>query len=152
MPKTIHKDSMIIVGEQGSGFETGAIWQKFTDLYDKYGMNEQISENEIYKVKILYGRKFDVHIGRLSTSMVQTPLYKILTIPPFEYVVFECKLSDYNNHMQMVNEWLENNPLYEQGLLNNNKFIIEYYGPRFNEDDFDESIIEIYLPIVKKQD
>ena len=67
-PKFIKKDELIVVGQRGSSYETGAIWQKFLDLYDKFGIFEQISKNELYKVRLINGKKFDVHFGMLTNS------------------------------------------------------------------------------------
>lgn len=152
-PKFIKKDELIVVGQRGSSYETGAIWQKFLDLYDKFGIFEQISKNELYKVRLINGKKFDVHFGMLTANKRQSPFYKMLNIPAFEYAVFEVALAKgYDEQIVEIEEWIKNDEKYEQGRIEGTRFLIEHYGVKYKEDDFDNSVIEIMMPIVEKED
>jgi len=151
-PKILKKSDLIVIGSKGKEFETGAVWQKFLDLYDKYGMYEQLSSNEIYKIKLFMDKKTEVYIGMLSNTKRQSPFYRNLIIPENEYAVFEIALIDgYKEKLNEIDEWIKTNKKYDQAKLNDNRFLIEHYGKKFDENDFENSKIDVWVPIVKKQ-
>lgn len=151
-PKIMKKPELIVVGSKGGEFETGVVWQKFLDLYDKYAMFEQISNNELFKVKIGTGRNTEVYIGMLSSTNRQSPFYRSIIIPEHEYAVFEIALVDgYKEKLTEIEEWIKNNKDYEQARIKDNRFLIEYYGEKYNENDFENSSIEVWVPLVKKE-
>ncbi len=150
-PKVISKDALIVVGKSGGGLETGETWQKFMDLYDKYGINEQISNNEIYKVKIYYKIIPDALVGMISSTTEQNPLYNVVSIPAYEYAIFDAPLASYTEQLKSVDNWIRNNEKYKQGTIDGCRFLIEYYGSRYDEEEIDSSVIEIWVPLAPKE-
>lgn len=150
-PKKVKKPELIIVGAKGGEFETGAVWQKFLDLYDKYALFEQISNNEILKAKLYMKEKTEVYIGMVAGTNKQNFFYRHIIIPEFEYFVFKIPAVDYVEKLKEIEEWMKNHKEYNQGKVNGNRFLIEQYGEEFDENDLENSKIEIWIPIVKKE-
>lgn len=150
-PIKVKKPELIIVGAKGGEFETGVVWQKFLDLYDKYALFEQISNNEILKVKLFMKDKTEVYVGMVAGTNRQNFFYRHIIIPEFEYYVFKIPADDYVEKLIEIDEFMKNNKEYQPGKVNGNKFLIEQYGEEFDENDFENSTIDIWVPIVKKE-
>jgi predicted transcriptional regulator YdeE len=68
------------------------------------------------------------------------------------YAVFDIyPIEGYESQNKFMDDWLEKNKdKYEQYKIDNRYFAVEYYGEKFKGNDDIESVVEIWIPIIKK--
>ncbi len=155
-PEIIEKSEMILGGiaassENVSELDIGGLWERFIEQSDKipYQVDKEIG----YELHIEEDRSPKMHfclIGVEVSQVASTPIetfYK--AIPQGTYVLYEHHFNEggYSQAFKAVYDWLENSD-YEPAYA----FDIQCYDARFKGPDDPDSIMEILVPVVLKED
>jgi predicted transcriptional regulator YdeE len=149
-PNLIKKGSLLIAGVTGDGNQTGEIWQKFMELNQKIGLKNKLSDNG-YEIRIYNDVCCECHVGLAVSDSDVDESFSIVKLPASEYASFDVYVSrGYDSENSAMNEWLETNEEgYSQKMYDGKPYCIEYYDERFQGNEAD-SIVEIWVPIEKK--
>ena len=150
-PKIIEKDKLFIAGLTGDGTKTYELWNV---LDIKYNTNPfPKSDENGYEIRFFTNetKGKDIHVGFLGESEY-TEGYDIIIIPPSEYAVFDVYVANgYESGNEEMDKWLEDNSmLVKCREINGSEFIIEYYNERFKDGDKPDSIVEFWIPFIRK--
>lgn len=152
-PRIIEKEARAIAGVSGSGDETGKAWQTFMKLNKLNPLNNKLGE-EGYEIRIHSGEgPGDIHIG-LSVKDADIPAeYKLFFLPASMYAVFEIYPSrGYESSNEKINNWLSDNAeTYKQKRMGDRYYTLEVYDDRYKNDKDPESVVDILIPVVKKE-
>ena len=149
-PNIIKRDSLLIAGVTGDGAKTGEIWNHFMEINEKIGLNNKLSDNG-YEVRIYTESECICHVGFAVSDNNINDAFSILQIPASEYASFDVYVAKgYESENAAMDEWLEaNKDRYVQKLYDGKPYVVEFYDERFHGDNAD-SIVEIWVPIEKK--
>ena len=94
----------------------------------------------------------DIHVGFLVKNYDEINNFSIIKIPGTEYAVFDVfVVKGYDSENKNMDKWLRDNiDEYSQLELNGNQFVVECYNEKFKGGNKPESIVEIWIPIKKK--
>jgi len=146
-PNIVKKGKLLVAGITGNGNETGKLWSEFSKVKDK--IDNKVSENG-YEIR-LFGEEINTcHVG-VSVKDDNTKELTCLMLPASLYASFDVYISKgYTSENDAINRWLtDNKDYYERSLLDGKSYVVESYDERFNEGN-DESIVEVWIPITKK--
>mgnify|MGYP006300910971 CR=1 FL=1 len=167
-PKIEYKESMVLLGMDfyGDPFnshtfwdeknEIGRLWKRFESFLNKSPelIKNRIRKNVSLEVFITTEESmsigiFEVFVGVLVEEIEYIPLKCVAKeLPATHYAVFTLKgneiTSDWQN--EIYNIWLPNSD-YESAYNYN----IQYYDERFKGiDQIEESVVDVYIPVQKK--
>jgi AraC-like DNA-binding protein/predicted transcriptional regulator YdeE len=148
-PKIIKRDRLIIAGVSGDGDKTGAVWEAFERLINEKPLANKLSDNG-YEIRLYDGSSSTVHVGNAVTDSSSDEAYLLQSLPASEYASFDVYVvNGYESEYNAMNEWLEMNTQgYSERLLGNAHYCVEYYDELFKGNEAD-SIVEIWIPIIK---
>ena len=149
-PKIIRKGELIIGGLMGDGAKTGELWNEYEEISDKSPLKNKMEEYG-YEIRLYDGSNCDCFVGvRVSSDVVVSP-FKTLKLPDVLYAVFEIyPYMGYESQNQAMDKWLiENKEKYQQLKLNGKDYIVEFYDERFKGNEDADSVVEIWIPIIK---
>ena len=150
-PKIIKRDALSIAGVSGDGSKTGEVWQAFEKLGSEKPLADKLSGNG-YEIRLYDGAWCTVHLGFAVSGAPHDEAYELYTLPASEYAAFDVYVANgYGSENSAMSEWLQTNQQgYSERLLDGAHYCVEYYDERFNGNQAG-SIVEIWLPIEKKQ-
>lgn len=150
-PKIISREEIIIACTNGDGNETLKVWQAFEKLSTDKPLNNKLSDNG-YEVRIYDGENCTVYTGLSVTDEQIDSGYTIFNIPASKYASFDVyPAKGYDSENNAMDEWLSTNDEgYTERLINNQHYCVEFYDERFKGEEAG-SIVEIWVPIEKKQ-
>lgn len=104
-----------------------------------------------YEIRLYNCSSCDCFVGvRVSSDIVVSP-FKTLKLPDVLYAVFEIyPYMGYESQNQVMDKWLiENKEKYQQLKLNGKDYVVEFYDERFKGNEDADSVVEIWIPIIK---
>ena len=152
-PKIIKKRGILVAGVCGNGNETAKLWQKYEQLERNNPIKNKVDDWG-YEVR-LYDEtnKCECYVGVCVDKSVTQSCYSSIILPDnILYAVFDIyPIEGYESQNKFMDDWLEKNKdKYEQYKIDDRYFVVEYYGERFKGNDDIESVVEIWIPIIKK--
>ena len=152
-PKIISKDTMNIAGLTGNGSDTGAVWGEFETQFAKHPFPK--ADENGYEIRFYDGEKpaasgKDTHVG-FAANVQTADGFTMVSLPPTEYVVFDVYVAKgYDSGNVEMDKWLsDNSAQYGQRMLEGVKYVVESYDERFNGGDEPDSVVEIWIPLVR---
>ena len=147
-PNIVKKGKMLVAGIAGNGNETGKLWGEFSKIKDK--IDNKVSENG-YEIR-LFGEGINTCYVGVNIKTDNTKELTYLMLPASLYASFDVYISKgYTSENDAINRWLtDNKDYYERSLLDGKSYVVESYDELFNEGS-DESIVEVWIPITKKE-
>lgn len=149
-PKIIRKGELKIAGALGDGGMTSEVWDRYMQLKEDEPLKNK-KEDGGYEVR-MYNRneKCECLVGESVTSEVGGS-YSYLTLPDVLYAVFEIyPFKGYESQNEAMDKWLkENRDKYEEYKSSDKRYVIEYYDERFKGNEDPDSIVEIWIPVIK---
>ncbi|MCK5130032.1 MAG: helix-turn-helix domain-containing protein [Clostridiales bacterium] len=151
-PKIIRKGELIIAGIKGDGNQTGLLWKRYDTLGKTTPLNNKKEEGG-YELRI-YDRddSCECWVGESVLSKVNDNNYQSIMLPDVWYAVFEIyPARGYDSQNEAMDKWLlDNNDQYEQLKMDNKHYVIEFYDERFKGNEDPNSIVEMWIPIIKR--
>ena len=150
-PRIIKKNSMTIAGTSGDGNKTWDIWNAFEKLDKERPLLNKLSDNG-YEIRLYDSGSCTVYAGHAVSGSPNDAAYSVYDLPASEYAVFDVYVANgYESENDAMNEWLTTNQQgYEERLLGDIHYCVEYYDERFHGSETG-SIVEIWIPIEKKR-
>lgn len=148
-PRIIKRPALRIAGVSGDGDKTGEVWQAFEAIADRTA--GRLSDSG-YEVRLHHEGKQTVHVGyAVDGTAPQGEGLTVLTLPASQYASFDVYVAEgYGSENEAMMTWLmENDQGFDQGFLDGDPFVVEYYDERFHGEE-SGSIVEIWMPVVKK--
>ena len=155
-PRFVEKPEMTLVGIVGCGSTVGeldihGLWKRFIDEH---------GESIKHQVK---GKSYELHIEeetlpKMHFCLIGVQVQKLEDVPIelFAKGVPACKYAIFTHHFKeggygdafkVVSDWLENSEYAAAHC-----FDIQCYDSRFQGPDDPESVLEIWVPIVPKEE
>ena len=152
LPNIISKDNLFITGLTGDASKTGEVWN---DFYSRYKETPFPKIDEAgYEIRFWNEAKKgqDVHVGFSTETEQAANGFATIAIPTTEYAVFEVfVINGYDSGNAAMDKWVEDNSLQLKiREIDGNGFIIEYYGCKFKDGNQPDSIVEFWVPFVRK--
>jgi len=155
-PKIVKMDKLTIIGLTGNGTETGKVWSDFLELYSKNPFpkaDENSFEIRFYDGEQKVTQGMEIHVGFLTLIKDNLDGYTTIVIPATDYAVFDVNVAKgYDSENKNMDKWLlENETKYTQLQIEGKKFVVECYNENFKGGDKSDSIIEIWLPVLRNK-
>jgi AraC family transcriptional regulator len=166
-PTIVEKPQMLLVGLSffGDPFklsggwteenEIGRLWKRFEAYLaqQRARIKHVITDQVAYEVHIQHQEtertgEFEVFVGLEVTQLENVPVeLSVKILPPVTYAVFtlsgQAIASDWS---KMIAEWMP-----QAGYASPYPYGIQRYDERFKGvDHMDESVLDVYVPVVKK--
>lgn len=150
-PKIIRKGELSIVGVLGNGQTTGQVWDDFMARENKHPIIGQ-KEDSGYEVRMynedqtcdcLVGVHADIHknLSHYDTKILPDVLYAVFEIYPAK---------GYESQNSAIDKWVkQNKDKYQAFRFENKSYAIEYYDERFKGNEDMNSVLEIWIPVIK---
>ena len=150
-PKIIRKGEIILAGVIGNGSQTGEIWDEYMRLESQNPISNK-KENCGYELRMYNeDNECECLVGVRITSEIENSPYHCIRLPDVLYAVFEIyPAKGYESQNEAMDKWLSaNQNKYEEFTLDKKHYAIEYYDERFKGNEDADSIVEIWIPILK---
>lgn len=148
-PRIIRRPALYIAGVTGDGNRTAEAWAALEAIADRIGGRQSDSGHE---VRIHRGGESVVHVGyAVDAAHVPGEGITVLALPAGRYAAFDVYVAEgYGSENEAMMNWLiDNDQGYEQGFLDGDPYVVEYYDERFRGEE-SGSIVEIWMPVVMK--
>jgi len=150
-PKIIRKGSIIIAGVLGDGNKTFEIWNEFERLENDCAIKNK-KEDAGYELR-MYDKNgnCDCLAGVRVEEIISGNDYDYKMLPDVLYAVFEIyPAKGYESQNRAMDKWLlSNSNKYKEFRLENKNYAIEHYDERFKGNEDPDSIVEIWIPVIK---
>lgn len=145
-PKIIRKGEIILAGVQGLGSNTGALWHDYEALEEERPLYNKVDDSG-YELRI----EKECLVGSSVKHMKEDETYVYKRLPDVLYAVFEIyPFKGYESQNAAIDKWLmDNKRFYNQFKLEEGHYAIEYYDERFKGNENPDSIVEIWIPVIK---
>ena len=161
--KIVEKDQMLLVGlsffgdpfKSSAGWteenEIGRLWVRFMAFLEDQGARIQyiVSHEVSYEVHIEHAETQE-KVGLEVTQLQDVPIeFLVKVLPPTAYAVFTLEGEEITSDWyQMIHrDWLP-----ESGYRIAHDYAVERYDSRFKGlDRIAESILEVYIPVVRER-
>ncbi|MCL2447105.1 MAG: GyrI-like domain-containing protein [Oscillospiraceae bacterium] len=151
-PKIVKRDKFHVTGLSGDGAKTSELWGEFTALYEQHPFKKVNAD--AYEIRFWGCEKSpaagkDVHVGFLSAEPVDG--FLSITLPVTEYAVFDVYVAQgYESGDAAMEKWLADNASqYKSMALDGLGLILFCYNEKFKDGNQSDSIVELWLPIIK---
>ena len=156
-PKIIKKDRLYITGFTGDGSQTLKVWTDFDTQYNKNPFPK--ADESGYEIRFWQNRKTgkepapdkSVHVGFLIEKALDSAEYTTIVLPAAEYAVFDVYVAKgYDSGNEEMEKWLDDNKfVYGLREFDGYEYILECYNEKFKGGDKPDSIVEIWLPLLR---
>ncbi len=150
-PKIIRKGELIIAGVSGDGANTSELWQEYMRLESEAPLKNK-KEDSGYELRIYDDNdNCECWIGQNVKGVINDENYSSIKLADVLYAVFEIyPAKGYDSQNKAIDKWLvDNKNRYEHLKKDGKHYVIEYYDDRYKGDDNIESIVEIWIPVIK---
>jgi transcriptional regulator with XRE-family HTH domain len=150
-PKIIRKGELIVAGAAGDGTKTAELWQEYMRLEKEAPLKNKKEEGG-YEIR-LYDDKgqCECWVGQNVKTEINDENYSSIKLSDVLYAVFEIyPARGYGSQNTAMDRWLESNKnKYEQLKEGGRHYVIEYYDERYKGNEDPDSIVEIWIPVMK---
>lgn len=145
-PKIIRKGEMILAGVLGLGSSTGALWHEYEELEKKKPLYDKLDDSG-YELRM----EEECLVGSVVKQIKSNETYVYKRLPDVLYAVFEIYPSKgYESQNAAIDKWLlDNKRLYNEFKFEGKHYAIEHYDERFKGNENPDSIVEIWIPVIK---
>ena len=150
-PKIIRKGEIIIAGAFGDGNQTWEVWNEFERLENTSPIKNK-KEDAGYEIRIYdEDGKCDCLAGVRVESVISDNEYHYKNLPDVLYAVFEIyPAKGYESQNEAMEKWMSvNEDRYKEFKLDNKHYAIEHYDERFKGNEDPNSLVEIWIPVIK---
>ena len=150
-PKIIRKGELIVAGVSGDGSQTAELWQEYMKLEREAPLTNK-KEDGGYELRIYDdAQNCECWIGQNVKSEVNGGGYSSIKLSDVLYAVFEIyPAKGYDSQNAAINKWLaDNKNKYEHLKKDGRHYIIEYYDERFKGNEDPDSVVEMWVPVIK---
>jgi len=156
-PQIITRGKLFITGKTGDGSKTHEVWNGFDSQYHKNQFPK--ADNNGYEIRFWESRvsgkkphpEKSVHAGFAVDNAAGAEGFDIITLPAAEYAVFDvCVAKGYDSGNEAMEKWLADNAAtYRMLELDGFEYVVECYNEKFKDGNQPDSVVEIWIPIVK---
>ena len=150
-PKIIRKGELIIAGVSGNGAQTAELWQEYMRLEREAPLTNK-KEDGGYELRLYDDEEnCECWIGQNVGFEVTDGGYSSIKLADVLYAVFEIyPAKGYDSQNRAIDKWLvDNKNRYEHLKKDGKHYVIEYYDERFRGNEDPDSVVEIWIPVIK---
>ena len=156
-PKIINKGKRFITGLSGNGTDTGKVWNDFDNRFKTKSFVK--ADDFGYEIRFWQSRKTgkipdsekNVHVGFLTERTLNADGFSTIELPTTEYAVFDVFVAKgYDSRNEEMENWIaDNSTIYGVREFGGFEYVIECYNEKFKDGSQPDSIVEIWIPIIK---
>ena len=154
-PRIISKERLLVAGLTGDGRDTGKMWKDFDEKQAANPFPQ--ADQSGYEIRFYAGEKpvipgGDVHVGFAVAENCQPEGFSVQALPATAYACFDVLVArGYDSRNQEMNRWLTDHAdQYAQRQLDGRCYVLECYTEKFKGGNQPDSVVEIWIPLVKR--